>query len=90
MGLLIAVGEEMFFRLFIANFFISRFGGAAGIITSGMFFAVYHFSAYGTSFNSLLIVAGAGVMLSYVAWRTGRVSTTTIVHVLNNALAIMV
>ena len=83
-GILIATAEEMFFRGFATNLFIARTGTGIGITLSGLFFAAYHFAVYGTNPSLMVFVAGAGIMLSYAAYRTGRVSTTIIAHTFNN------
>lgn len=85
-GVLIAVSEEAFFRGFATNFFVSRIGSAFGVVASGAFFAIYHASVYGSDVSLLLYVFGAGMMLSYVALRTQRVSTTMISHVVINGM----
>lgn len=87
-GILIATAEEMFFRGFATNLFIARTGAGIGVTLSGLFFAAYHVAIYGTNPALMLFVAGAGIMLSYAAYRTGRVSTTIFAHTFNNALAL--
>ena len=86
-GVLIAVAEEQFFRGFMANLFIARVGIALGIPFSGIFFAVYHAAVYGTSPGLLLFVAVSGMILTYAALKTGRVSTPMIAHVANNLMS---
>jgi len=85
-GMLIAVSEEQFFRAFATNLFIGRVGVLMGIPLSGVFFAVYHSAVYGTSPSLLIFVALSGTVLSYAAWRTQRVSTPMIAHIINNFL----
>ena len=86
-GALIAVSEEVFFRGFATNFFVSRIGFNGGILLSGGFFALYHAAVYGSDAGLMIYVLGAGVVLSYVALRTGRVSTTMIAHLIVNVSA---
>lgn len=86
-GVLIAVAEEQFFRGFMANLFISRVGVGLAVPLSGLFFAVYHAAVYGTSPNLLLFVAVSGMVLTYAAVKTGRVSTPMIAHVVNNFMS---
>ena len=87
-GVLIAVSEETFFRLYATNYFILKSGSLSlGLISSGLLFGVYHLAVYGTNPNLMIYVTGAGILLSYVAFKTQRVSTTMIAHVIINALA---
>ena len=84
--LLIAVAEEQFFRGFLANLLITRTTASLGIFMDGAIFSIYHFAVYGTSGTDLAIVFGAGITLSFIDWRTGRVSPSIIAHVINNLL----
>lgn len=83
-AVLIAVAEEQFFRGFITPFIASRTNSILlGSVLSGVIFGIYHFAIY-QSFDVLLIVFGSGIILSYVALRTGRLSPTILAHVVNN------
>ena len=84
--LLIAVAEEQFFRGFLANLLITRTNAGIGIFLDGAIFAIYHFAVYGNSGTDLAIVFGAGITLSFIDYKTGRVSPSIIAHVINNLL----
>jgi len=86
-GVLMAVAEEVFFRGFLTNFFITRFTPAIGILASAGIFAVYHFARYGTQISSLIYVLAGGTILGYVAYKSGRLSPVIIAHIINNLLA---
>ena len=86
-AILIAVAEENFFRGFITPFIASRVGILPGSILAGVMFGIYHIAIY-QSFDIMLIVFGSGIILSYVALRTKRVSPTMLAHVANNYLSV--
>ena len=86
---LIAVAEEEFFRRGLLNLFISRVGPIVGIVLTGFLFGIYHISVYSYSYDLLFISAGAGVILGYVSWKTGRNSASMLAHVINNTLAVL-
>lgn len=86
-ALLIAVTEEQFFRGFAANWFARFTGTTISSVMGGLFFAVYHLAVYGSTPQTLLIVAGGGTILTFAAFQTQRVSTSLVAHVINNAAA---
>ena len=86
-AVLMAISEEIFFRGFVTNFFITKFSLSFGILASGVFFGIYHLAVYGTEMSIMMYVVGAGLILSYVAVKTGRTSTTMLAHVLVNAIS---
>ena len=88
-GLLIAVAEEVFFRGFLLNFLIGKAGNIFGIFGSALIFAIYHLNVYGTSPQNLIFVFGAGIILGFIAFRSRRVSTVMIAHIMNNLFAIL-
>jgi len=85
-AVLIAVAEENFFRGFITPFVASKVGMLPGSVLAGAIFGIYHFAVYG-SVDVLLIVFGSGIILSYVALRTRRLSPPMLAHVINNYLS---
>jgi membrane protease YdiL (CAAX protease family) len=86
--LLIAVAEEQFFRGFLLNLFLNKkTGQGIAVMLESAIFALYHSYVYGGDTNALLIVFGAGLVISYGDIKTGRVSTGIASHVLNNLLA---
>lgn len=88
-GILMAISEERFFRKWATNFFVSRFGNLAvvGFVLSATFFTVYHFGRYGTDLSAVLYVFAGGLILSFVAWYSGRLSPVVLAHVINNVAA---
>jgi membrane protease YdiL (CAAX protease family) len=88
-SILMAVSEEIFFRGFITNMLASASKvPPVTILASGLIFAVYHFARYGTSPASILYVFVAGVILSWIAWHSQRLSPVICAHVLNNIVSI--
>jgi len=83
-AIFVATAEEQFFRAFVTPFFANRIGFAGGCIASGAFFAVYHLGAYKTDLNILTIVFLSGMVLSYIALKTQRVSPSMIAHAIVN------
>lgn len=91
----IAVAEEIFFRGFITDALLSyNFGRGLlnnnyfKLFLSGGVFAVYHLARYGTSVSNMIYVAVCGFVLSWVAWKTRRLSPSIIAHVFNNIFAL--
>ena len=82
-GVLMAVAEEQFFRGFITSYFTSKVG-FMGVIMSAGVFGVFHLAVYGTAASALTYVFLAGVVLSFVAYKTGMISPVMIAHVMNN------
>lgn len=86
-GVLVAVAEESYFRGFFASYFGARLGIIGGSFASGVVFGIYHLAVYGSSFGFMFIAIFAGIILSYTALRTGRLSITMLTHALNNFIA---
>jgi len=94
---LIAVAEEEFFRGFTTEALLNiKFPARFGFINSTPFiplllsaalFCGYHFARYGTNPDALLYVFAGGFVLSFVAWKSRRISPTMLGHVLNNILS---
>lgn len=86
--LLIAVSEEQFFRGFWANVFTQKLGRFAGVLFSGVFFGGYHVAVYGGNiFPNIVIVSGAGMILTHICLQTGSLTPALLGHVINNAFA---
>jgi membrane protease YdiL (CAAX protease family) len=85
-GVLIAIAEERFFRKAFGNVFISKSDPITGSVADGALFAVAHAAVYGDALTSIFVVFGAGIFMCYADYRTRRVSTSEICHVLNNVL----
>jgi len=85
---LYAISEERFFRGGINTFLLWKFQNPVLCsVLGGGIFAVYHFAAYGTSDMLLAIVFTAGLVLSYVTYRTNRLTSATLAHSANNLMA---
>ena len=87
---LIAIAEEQFFRGFITDYLLATvsqpylaLGGAAAI------FGVFHLAVYHTSVNSLLYVFVGGFILSWVAYKSRRLSPGIVAHVINNIWSVL-
>jgi membrane protease YdiL (CAAX protease family) len=88
-GMLVAVGEEQWFRGFLTPFICNLLGSIWGIVLSGLVFGIYHFAVYGTDMTALVVVTMTGMALSYVAIQTKSVTPGMAAHVLNNFIATM-
>jgi len=88
-GILMAVAEEVFFRKWATNFFVSRFSGfpPAGFVVSSAFFTAYHIARYGKDLSAMTYVFAGGMILCAVAWYSGRLSPVMLAHVINNVSA---
>lgn len=88
--IIIAIAEEQFFRGAVVSWFSSRglpevFASALG----GGFFAVFHLAVYGASGSALVYVLLAGFMLSFIALKTQRLSSSMLVHLANNIVSVI-
>lgn len=89
-SILIAVAEEQFFRGFITDWLLSRIANPmVALFTSALVFMTYHFARYGTATDALIYVFAGGFILSYVAYRSKRLSPTMLAHILNNVVAVL-
>jgi len=88
-SVLIAVAEEQFFRGAITNFLLLSLPPSAAIIGSTAIFTVYHLAVYGTEVSALTYVFVGGAVLSFVAYRSRRLSPAILAHVINNMLNFM-
>lgn len=80
-----ALFEELLFRGYLMRQAERRWGIAAAIIATGVFFGAYHLSL-----AQLVPLSVLGVYLGFVVWATGSVWTGVLVHLLNNGLAVVV
>lgn len=80
-----AICEELLFRGYLQRQVERGWGTAASILLVGVFFGLYHLRLSQAIPLSLL-----GVYLGYVVWATGSLWTGTVVHLLNNGLAVAV
>ncbi len=80
-----AVFEELLFRGYLMRQVERRFTPARTFAIVGLAFGLYHMTL-----AQLLPLSLLGVYLCFVVWATGSVWTGTLVHVLNNGLAVIV
>ena len=84
-GVFIGIAEEQFFRGFITDYLLNSLPDPIfALIASALIFLVYHLARYGTSLDSLMYVFAGGFILSYVAWKSQRISPSMNAHGLNN------
>jgi membrane protease YdiL (CAAX protease family) len=87
-SVLIAIAEEQFFRGFLTNF-LSKYSMLFGIFGSAAIFAVFHLAVYGSSVSALFYVLSAGLLLAWLGIRSGKLSVTMVVHIINNLGALI-
>jgi membrane protease YdiL (CAAX protease family) len=81
-----AVSEEAFFHRFLFGR-LARYGPATAILVTALLFAAIHVPIYGMPV--LWVDLGAGLVLSWQRWASGRWTTPAATHVLANFLAVM-
>jgi len=87
-GFIIGVAEAQFFRGFITDYLLSTLPNPIfALLGSALIFMVYHFAVYGTQYDSLMYVFAGGLILSWVAYKSRRISPPMIAHGLNNVYA---
>lgn len=83
MAILPALCEELAFRGFIFGGLLRQQGVLRAIIVSSLFFGFTH-----TVLQQSIAASLMGVVLGFIAWRTGGVICTMIVHAINNTLSL--
>lgn len=78
-----AICEELAFRGFIFGGLLHQGGALRAIVVSALFFGFTH-----TLLQQSIAASLMGLVLGLIAWRTGGVLCTMIVHVINNTLSI--
>ncbi|MCA1832432.1 MAG: lysostaphin resistance A-like protein [Actinomycetota bacterium] len=86
MNLLAAIAEEMFFRRYLYAK-VARRGHALAIIVTALLFALIHVPAYGTA--AFPVDLGAGLLLSWQRWASGRWEMPAVTHATANLLVMM-
>ena len=76
-----AICEELLFRGVILRGLLSRMSPSAAILTSAALFGIFHIELY-----RLLPTAMLGVMLGFIAWKSGSVGPSMLAHFLNNGI----
>jgi membrane protease YdiL (CAAX protease family) len=83
---LAAVAEEAFFRRFLFGRLV-RHGVAVAVGGSAVLFALVHVPAYGLPV--LWVDLGAGLLLSWQRWASGRWTVPAATHALANLIAVI-
>jgi len=83
--------EELFFRGLVLRALLGklrplgrRLGPAVSVVVTGLVFGLVHFEAL-----QFLGLAGFGVVLSYLAYRTGRLGPSMVAHVAFNSTTVV-
>ena len=85
LGLLAAGAEEALFRrLLYAR--LARYGTVVAVLGSATLFALVHLPAYGTA--ALPVDLGAGLLLSWQRFASGRWTVPAVTHAVANLLAV--
>jgi membrane protease YdiL (CAAX protease family) len=85
LALLAAVAEEALFRrLLFAR--LARYGAVVAVLGSATLFALVHLPAYGTA--ALPVDLGAGLLLSWQRFASGRWTVPAVTHAVANLLAV--
>ncbi|OZC03285.1 hypothetical protein BSZ36_10020 [Rubricoccus marinus] len=79
-----AICEELIFRGYLQRQVERSLGMMWSIVLVGVVFGLYHLQL-----TKALPLAALGVYLGFVVWATGSVWTGTLVHLLNNGLAVL-
>ena len=80
-----ALFEEVFFRGMLQRSFERAWGAAAGIVVTGVLFGLFHFR-----FSQALPLIVIGLYLAYLAWRCNSIWVPVVVHLVNNAAALLI
>lgn len=83
MALLPAICEELAFRGFIFGGLLRQGGALRAIVVSALLFGFTH-----PVLQQSLAASLMGLLLGLIAWRTGGVLSTIIVHAINNTLSL--
>ncbi len=80
-----AVCEELTFRGFIFGGLIKQGGALRAILVSALFFGFTH-----TVLQQSLAATVMGLVLGFIAWRTGSVLSTILFHAINNSITLAI
>jgi membrane protease YdiL (CAAX protease family) len=78
--------EELAFRGFLQPLLVRSLGAVAGIGLTAALFGSLHYSEYGNSWRSALLVGLSGVAFGCIRHFTGSTRASTIAHAAFNAL----
>jgi membrane protease YdiL (CAAX protease family) len=84
-GILAPFGEEVFFRGFMFNAIKHRFGLWAGVIISGILFALVHGGPL-----LILAIIPFGMLLALAYHKTGSLWVPIIMHITNNSVQLLI
>lgn len=86
---MIAAAEECFFRGFITDYLLTTFAFPwIGLVASAAIFCAYHFARYGTDVGALIYVFIGGLVLSFVAYKSQRITPSLAAHMAVNFIAL--
>lgn len=85
LALLPAIFEELIFRGIILNGLVKSLGEVGAIFMSALLFSLMH-----ASLQQLLYTFILGIILGWIATRTGSTFSSMIVHFLNNAIVVTI
>jgi len=96
-SILIAVAEEQFFRGFITDGLLHasnriplmNISPFFALMFSAVIFCAYQFARYGTQPSALVYVYIGGFILSFISYRTKRLSPAMFAHTFNNAASVL-
>lgn len=83
-GGLAGTAEELFFRGYNQTRLVERFGPVAGIAIASIVFGLAHLDPRHALFAFLF-----GIYIGWVAWRTRSTWPAIVVHVVNNAMSVL-
>lgn len=79
-----AICEEVLFRGYILRQFEKNMGPMAAVILTGVIFGLFHLRL--VQAIPLIVL---GVLITWLAWRTGSVWTAVVVHFVNNGASVV-
>ncbi len=78
--------EELAFRGFLQPLLVRNLGAIAGVVLTAAFFGGLHYSEYGESWRSALLVGVAGAAFGCMRQWTGSTAAAALMHASFNAL----
>jgi len=88
-SILMAIAEEPFFRGFLSNLFLVKLPTFVALLLSAGVFGLYHMKVYGTSPEALSFALIAGLVLTYIAYKTQRITSGMFAHIINNVMDVI-
>jgi membrane protease YdiL (CAAX protease family) len=81
-SVLMAIAETQFFQGELLM--LMKPMGVGAVLASALVFTGYHWKVYGTNQASLVYVFVGGLALAYAAYKTRRITSSMIAHIINN------